>query len=125
MNNWFEVDTAGLKALQSNKPKTFIINELVQNAWDEDIALCSIRFKYNKDNSLLTITVKDDSPEGFKNITHAYTLFADTYKRSDPTKRGRFNLGENKSLQSAKLPKLQQLKEQSYLIRKVEKKYLK
>ena len=94
LNKWFEVDTAGLAQLQAGKPKTFIVNELVQNAWDEDITLCGIRFKYEMDNKLLTITVQDDSPEGFKNITHAYTLFADTYKRSDPTKRGRFNLGE-------------------------------
>ena len=43
---------------------------------------------------MVEVTVKDDSPEGFRNITHAYTLFADTYKRRDPTKRGRFNLGE-------------------------------
>ena len=94
MNNWFEVDRKGLAQLQAGKPKTFIVNELVQNAWDEDITLCGIRFKYDLDNKLLTITVQDDSPEGFKNITHAYTLYADTYKRRDPTKRGRFNLGE-------------------------------
>jgi hypothetical protein len=38
--------------------------------------------------------VEDDSPTGFRNIEHAYTLFADTYKRKDSTKRGRFNIGE-------------------------------
>jgi len=90
---WFTVDKNGLKQLQAGKPKTFIINELSQNAFDENITQCNIRFKYT-DKELLTITVEDDSPEGFKNITHAYTLYADTYKRRDPTKRGRFNLGE-------------------------------
>lgn len=92
MNNWFEVDRKGLKALQEGKPKSFILRELVQNAFDEDITECYVDIK--KDKRDVTITVEDDSPEGFKDITHAYTLFADTYKRRDPTKRGRFNLGE-------------------------------
>jgi len=90
---WFEVDTKGLRALQAGKPKSFIINELVQNAFDEDITICKVNVRQTSDKDII-ITVEDDSPEGFKNITHAYTLFADTYKRQDPTKRGRFNLGE-------------------------------
>jgi len=98
MNNWFEVDKEGLKELQAGKPKTFIVNELVQNAWDEDISLCGIRFSYNMNNKILTISVEDDSPQGFRHIAHAYTLYANTYKRSDPTKRGRFNLGEKQVL---------------------------
>ena len=91
--DWFAVDKDGLKQLQKNKSKIFIINELCQNAFDEDITSCKVNFSLNE-NNILTITVEDDSPEGFKDITHAYTLFADTYKRQDPTKRGRFNLGE-------------------------------
>ena len=93
MKNWFEVDKEGLKALQRGKPKTFIINELVQNAWDENITFCKVDIR-KISNSELYITVIDDSPEGFKDIRHAYTLFADTYKRYDPEKRGRFNVGE-------------------------------
>jgi hypothetical protein len=38
--------------------------------------------------------VEDDDPEGFKNLSHAYTLFAESEKKSDPTKRGFLNLGE-------------------------------
>lgn len=92
MNNWFEVSKEGLKALQAGKSKTFIINELVQNGFDEEITQCKVDIIYGKD--ITEIRVSDDSPEGFKNISHAYTLYADTYKRQDPTKRGRFNLGE-------------------------------
>jgi len=92
MKNWFEIDVDGFRDLYKNKPKTFIINELVQNAFDENTKECSVWVEYF--NNMIEVTVKDDSPEGFKNITHAYTLFADTYKRRDPTKRGRFNLGE-------------------------------
>ena len=43
---------------------------------------------------LADLTVEDDSPEGFRDLTHAYTLFAESYKRDNPEKRGQFNLGE-------------------------------
>jgi len=98
MNNWFDVDKEGLKALQAGKSKTFIINELVQNAWDENITYCKIDIRLIPNKNLIEISVEDDNPEGFKDITHAYTLFADTYKRKDPSKRGRFNLGEKQVL---------------------------
>ena len=39
------------------------------------------------------LQVEDDGP-GFSDPSHAYTLMAPTAKRSDPTKRGRFNIGE-------------------------------
>lgn len=89
---WFSVDKEGLKALQKGKSKTFIINELCQNAFDEDIKECKIDIYLKKGK--IYLSVSDDSPTGFRDITHAYTLFADTYKRRDPTKRGRFNIGE-------------------------------
>ena len=94
MNNWFNVDRKGLAQLQKGKPKTFIVNELVQNAFDENITVCDVLIQFKKETQEILIQVVDDNPEGFKDITHAYTLFADTYKRRDPTKRGRFNLGE-------------------------------
>jgi hypothetical protein len=95
--SWFDVDREGLRALQKGKPKTFIINELTQNAWDQNITYCNIIIKsINKSEAI--ITVEDDDPNGFSDISHAYTLFSDTYKRRDPTKRGRFNMGEKQVL---------------------------
>jgi len=94
MKDWFSVDKEGLRALQKGKSKTFVINELVQNAWDENIKHCIVKMMYDDAKSKITISVEDDNPTGFADITHSYTLFADTYKRRDPTKRGRFNLGE-------------------------------
>ena len=41
-----------------------------------------------------TVLVRDDSPKGFTDITHAFTLFAESERKAYPTKRGRFNLGE-------------------------------
>src|SRR6185436_2231464 len=40
------------------------------------------------------LVVEDDAPEGFKDLSHAFTLFADSAKKTNPEQRGRFNLGE-------------------------------
>lgn len=95
-NKIFEVDVKGLRQLQEGKPKWFIIRELLQNAMDEEITRCNIymRYEYGKAH----ITVEDDSPTGFRDLADAYTLFKDTYKRSDVKKRGRFNFGEKQIL---------------------------
>lgn len=96
-NNWFEVSREGLKQLQSGKAKSFVLRELVQNAWDEDgVTFCHVKATYK--DGLASVSVEDDAPEGFKDITHAFTLFAPTYKRKDAEKRGRFNIGEKQVL---------------------------
>lgn len=95
-NNIFEVDVKGLRQLQEGKPKWFIVRELLQNAMDEDINICNITLNYERGKA--HITVEDDSPIGFRDISDAYTLFKDTYKRSDVKKRGRFNFGEKQVL---------------------------
>lgn len=93
---WFEVSREGLKELQAGKPKHFIARELIQNAWDEQIKTCL--FNANWENGLAIIEVEDDNPTGFRDISDAFTLFKTTTKRSDPTKRGRFNIGEKQVL---------------------------
>ena len=40
------------------------------------------------------IEVEDDDPDGFADLAHAYTLFAESGKKGNAEKRGRFNLGE-------------------------------
>ncbi len=94
--NWFEVSKEGLRELQEGKPKHWILRELVQNAWDEETKKCEVITTWSR--AVAEITVIDDNPEGFKNITDAFTLFAPTSKRSDPEKRGRYNLGEKQVL---------------------------
>jgi len=96
ISSWFEVDREGLRELQESKPKHHIIRELVQNAWDENTTKCEVFATWS--NGTASITVEDDSPEGFRDLRHAYTLYATTYKRSEPEKRGRFNLGEKQIL---------------------------
>ncbi len=94
--NWFDVDTNGLRQLQLRKPKHYVVRELIQNAFDENIKECRLTTLWQ--DGLAEIIVKDDNPEGFKNITHAYTLFAPTDKLKNPEKRGRFNMGEKQAI---------------------------
>lgn len=98
--SWFEVDKKGLAELQEGKPKTFLIRELLQNALDEDITNCELRI--NQSNGQAVITVTDDSPIGFRDLTDAYVLYRTTYKRKEYNKRGRFNLGEKQVFSIAK-----------------------
>ena len=98
MNSWFEVDRDGLRQLMEGRDKSFVIRELVQNAWDEPgVTRCDVALEPLKDG-LARLVVEDDAPEGFSDLSHAYTLYAHTRKRSSAEKRGRFNLGEKEVL---------------------------
>lgn len=91
----FEVSKKGLQQLLDRKDKSFVITELVQNSWDEDGTRVDVLLQAQLDDpGLYLLVVEDDDPEGFTNITHAYTLFAESEKKADANKRGRFNLGE-------------------------------
>ena len=89
----FVVDKAGLAKLMERRGKEFVVGELIQNALDEQVTNVAMTLEQLPDG-LAEITVEDDNPEGFKDLGHAYTLFAESAKKSDPGKRGRFNLGE-------------------------------
>jgi len=89
----FEVSKEGLAAQLARRPKAFIVAELAQNAWDEDSSQVDITVE-SLGKGKYRLVVEDDNPEGFKDLSHAYTLFADSLKKDDPEKRGRFNLGE-------------------------------
>lgn len=92
---WFDVDRQGLAKILTRKGKEFAIYELLQNAWDAaDVSKVEVVLEPVADRPVLSVSVTDDSPGGFKNLSHAFTLFAESEKKGDPTKRGRFNLGE-------------------------------
>jgi hypothetical protein len=92
--NWFEVDKKGLGQLQSRKRKSFLVFELVQNAWDQNISRVDVELTPLPNRAACRLVVTDDDPEGFADLTHAYTLFAPSMKKRNPEQRGRFNLGE-------------------------------
>jgi hypothetical protein len=92
---WFDVNRKGLAKLFERRGKSFAIFELIQNAWDEDgVTEVSVALTPISGVPRARIVVTDNAPEGFKHIEHAYTLFAESVKKGDPTKRGRWNWGE-------------------------------
>lgn len=92
---WFDVDRAGLGKQAEQHGKGRLIGELVQNALDEPgVTNIAISLDLVPGRPLADLTVSDDSPEGFRDLSHAYTLFTDSYKRTNPEQRGQFNLGE-------------------------------
>jgi hypothetical protein len=88
------VDRKGLAKKLAKRPKSFIIFELVQNTWDEEVTRVSITAEMLPGRPICRIVVEDDCPEGFADIRSVYTLFRDSKKAADPSKRGRFELGE-------------------------------
>jgi hypothetical protein len=92
--SWFDVDRKGLAKLIENRGKVFLLHELLQNALDTGCKNISMVLTPIEGQAACDLVVCDDHPDGFKDISHAYTLFAESEKKSDPTKRGRFNFGE-------------------------------
>src|SRR6266496_4084091 len=94
MKDWFKVDTQGLAKILERKGKEFALMELIQNAWDEPgVTKVTVSLEYRGRNKA-HLVVEDDAPEGFKDLSHAFTLFAESGKKTNPEQRGRFNLGE-------------------------------
>jgi len=93
--NWFEVDRKGLSKLLERRGKEWVLYELIQNCWDTDAKNVTVCLYPATDlKGYARITVTDDHPEGWKDLTHAWTLYAESEKKADARKRGRFNLGE-------------------------------
>ena len=95
----FNVDTQGMRQLHADRKPEELIKELVQNAFDEEVTSCRIIVQHQPQHPApaVLVTVEDDGP-GFFNISDAYTMMGETNKRSDPEKRGRFNLGDKEVL---------------------------
>ena len=89
MKNWFEVDKQGLAKILQRKGKQFALFELIQNCWDEPgVNRVSASLEYQGRNKT-RLVVEDDAPEGFKDLSHAFTLFAESAKKANPRQRGR------------------------------------
>lgn len=92
--SWFVVDKKGLAKLLEKKGKVFVLFELIQNAWDTNTKTVVVKLTKMPGRPWAELEVVDDDPDGFADLSHAYTIFAESEKKNDPTKRGRFNLGE-------------------------------
>jgi hypothetical protein len=67
---------------------------MVSNACDENISKVEVTLTPPDVNGISVLTVTDDSPTGWKDLTHSYTMFAESTKKDKSEKRGRFNAGE-------------------------------
>jgi Histidine kinase-, DNA gyrase B-, and HSP90-like ATPase len=91
--NWFDVDKRGLAAILERRGKEFVLYELVQNAWDSGAAEVKVNILHSSRNRVV-VTVEDDSPAGFAELTLAFTLFGRSTSAGDAEKRGRFCIGD-------------------------------
>lgn len=94
MASWFEVDREGLAKLVERRGKAFVVHELLQNAWDTECSEVTVKLVPMPGRSMAELIVTDDHPDGFKELSHAYTLFAESEKKANVKRRGRFNFGE-------------------------------
>lgn len=92
--NWFDVDKKGLGKLLEKRGFAFVLFELVQNALDTKATKVKVEFYRIPGSPYSVIIVEDDDPTGFKRLTDAWTLFAESEKKDKPELRGRFNIGE-------------------------------
>jgi hypothetical protein len=91
--SWISVDLDGLRQILARGGKEVLAYELVQNAWDERASAVHVSLP-RPQHGKTTLTVTDDSAAGFKNLADAFTLFASSYKKANPERRGAFNAGE-------------------------------
>ena len=96
-------DRKGLAKLLEHKGIEFAIFELIQNSWDEkDVTEVNVTLSAGNKPGFAKLAVMDNAPEGFKDLRHAYTLFAESAKKGNPDQRGRFNIGEKMVLSLCK-----------------------
>src|SRR5581483_11146576 len=96
-SSWLEVDKDGFRKILARRGKEFVLFELLSNAWDEDAMLVTATLS-RAEHGCSVLTVSDDSPAGWRDLRDAYVLFAESYKKSEVSKRGRSNAGEKSVL---------------------------
>lgn len=93
--DWFKIDRKGLAKLIERRGKVSLVFELISNAFDADgTTRVDVTLTPEEGVPKVWLTVTDDAPEGFADLSHAYTVFAESNRKAHATKRGRFNLGE-------------------------------
>ena len=98
---WFQVDHAGLAEIAKRRGMAFIVTEPIQNAWDERVTQVHVTLTPVPGQPKSDLQVRDDSPDGFRDLTDSFMMFRRSYKLENPEQRGRFNLGEKLILSTA------------------------
>jgi hypothetical protein len=93
--NWFDIDRDGLRKVAMRHGPGFILLELIQNTLDENVTEVTVVLEpIEGRRGRARLVVTDNSPEGFSDLRHAYTMYGGSPKQSDPTKRGFMDIGE-------------------------------
>ena len=93
--DWLSVDLDGMaQVLRRRGDFAWLLYELIQNCWDTQATRVDVHVRPIPGRPLVEVTVADDDPDGFRDLAHAYTLYAPSEKKADATKRGRYNVGE-------------------------------
>lgn len=97
-NQWFDASKEGLQKLLNKRGKFFALAEIIANAWDTSAKRVDVSVVPVPGRPQVRLIVEDDDPDGFADLSHAFTLFAESSRKDSPEKRGRFNLGEKLAL---------------------------
>jgi len=89
----FDLSTKGFGQIFADRSISRMVEELVANAFDENVSRVEVAFQQTGRQEY-RLRVTDDSAAGFEDLRDAYTVFAPSRKKADPTKRGRFCFGE-------------------------------
>ena len=96
MTTMFEVDADGYRAQMSEMKPGKVVYELVANANDEDsVKEFTVNIRWVDGETAIEY---QDNGAGFEKISDVWTLYGHSTRRADPTKSGRFNLGEKEFL---------------------------
>jgi len=107
---WFEVDPKGLAEIAKRRGMAFITTEPIQNAWDEQTTRVEVYLHPVPKTAKADLVVRDDSPDGFRDLADSYMMFRQSYKLSNPEQRGRFNIGEKLLLSVAESARIESTK---------------
>lgn len=99
---WFEVDRNGLAEIAKRRGMPFVVTEPIQNGWDEaGVTEVSVELTPVPNSPTVDLVVRDDAPDGFRDLADSYMMFRTSYKLANPEQRGRFNVGEKLILATA------------------------
>jgi hypothetical protein len=89
------VSVDGLSKLIERRGKIALVLELIANALDADgVTRVEVLLEPEEGVPHATVVVRDDAPDGFADLTHAWTLFGESNRKGQAQKRGRFCIGE-------------------------------
>lgn len=93
-DQWLTVSMDGLEKTLARRGKAWLVYELVQNALDAGASTILIELTAIDRCPQVDLVVTDDVPDGWRDITHSWTMYAESEKKGDADKAGKFNLGE-------------------------------